>query len=638
LDQVVKEIRKGSYWAVLGARALGKTTLLRQLAHRFKKHYCLYFNLEVPPKPEKNFYQWLMSEIMENIPSDPISIRINKNNDPRRQFLNFLEEFKPRENKKIFFLFDEVEGAPKASDFLKIWRTVYNDRFHKKALKKYTVVISGSGELLSLTTKKSSPFNIAQKLYMKDFSYEESEILIDKPLEKLKISIDSYAKLKIISQLGGHPQMLQHLCSNLVEIANNEKREIREKDVDREIESLYLTNITLDTLKEELKRNDKLKKLIKDTLKGTKRKYFPYKEFSITGAGSIVEDGDFCCAIRNTVYETFLKAMLERLEGESITTEKLNTTTKKYKQGDLVLDNSSKQYKIIKELAEGGIGVLFKARDLSLGRLVALKMLKDRVIKDKKILQKFYNEARIIASLDHPHIVKVYNTGKVGSQHFIAMEFIEGEDLLTKINNQKEFTSIHILYIIKQVLEALRYAHSRKVIHGDIKPQNIMITPGGEVKIVDFGLSSIRKQYVKEESGPLFGTTLYISPEQIRRKEIDERADIYSIGITMYHLVTGTVPFKGVDILKKHLEAPVPFEKIGSDVPVEIKKIIRKCLEKDRNNRYQSTQEAIDEIEKAELALLERPSEKEDIADIIIGNETQTVYAPQEILEKGNSE
>jgi serine/threonine protein kinase len=135
----------------------------------------------------------------------------------------------------------------------------------------------------------------------------------------------------------------------------------------------------------------------------------------------------------------------------------------------------------------------------------------------------------------------------------------------------------------------------------------------------------------------LFGTTLYISPEQIRRKKINERADIYSIGVTMSHLVTGTVPFKGEGILKKHLEAPVPFEKIGSDVPVEIKKIIQKCLEKDRNNRYQNTGEAIDAIEKAELALLKRPSEKEDIADITGGSDTQTVYVPQEILEERNS-
>ncbi|NIM17361.1 MAG: protein kinase [Candidatus Aminicenantes bacterium] len=206
------------------------------------------------------------------------------------------------------------------------------------------------------------------------------------------------------------------------------------------------------------------------------------------------------------------------------------------------------------------------------------------------------------------------------------------------VNQNKQSKRIYLYtYIIKQVLKEFQYAHSRSVIHGDIKPQNIMITQNREVKIVDFGLSSIRKQYVKEDSGPLFGTTLYISPEQIRGKEIDERADIYSIGITIFYMVTGTVPFKGVDILKKHLEAPVPFEKIGSFVPVEIKKIIQKCLEKDRNNRYQSTGEAIDAIEKAESTILKRPSEKEDIADIIMESDTQTVYALQEIPGKRNS-
>ncbi len=638
LNRVVKGIRNGSYWAILGPRSLGKTTFLRQIANRLRNTYYLYFNFEISPGSVDAFYEWLMAEITDKIPAEPVQIHNNKSSDPRHRFLTFLENFKPREDKKIVLLFDEVEGISFAPDFLKIWRKIHTERFQKKELKKYAVVIAGSGNLLALTTKPGSPFNIAEKLYMRDFSREESERLIDKPLEKLNIAIDPNAKKKLIDQLSGHPQMLQHICCNLVDKARNENRGIRENDVDGEIETLLETNTTLDTLRADWKGNKKLQDLVRDIFKGAKKKYFLYNEFSITGAGSIVENGSFC-NIRNSVYETFLKAMVDSLESDSsrISEETRQQQITTIKSGDLVVDNSSKKYKIIETIGKGGIGVLYKAEDLSLGRTVALKMLNTSVIEDEQILQKFCAEARNTASLDHPNIVKIFHIGRVKNQHFISMEFIEGENLLNKINAYQEFTYVHALYIAKELLKALHCSHTRTIIHGDIKPQNIMITTNGEVKIVDFGMSVIRNRDVRDEVAPLIGSIYYIAPEQINGEELDPRTDIYSMGVTLFHLIARTVPFTGNNILSQHLWDPVPIQKFGRDVPDEIIKVIEKCMAKDREHRFQTAQEIIDRIEKIELQLLGRNTTKQDIYDItpIMGvSNMDTILVPEQIAKE----
>jgi serine/threonine-protein kinase len=617
LNRVIEGIKRGDYWNILGPRQIGKTTFLRQIQKEFKDANYIFFDFQVPHKTEEFCYQKLMDDINTEISSQKVQIKSKRNLDPSHVFLDFLEKFKPREDKKIILLFDEIEGIPFLKDFLNIWRTVYESRYRKKQLNRYVVITAGSAALIPITIGPTSPFDIAENLYMKDLSDEECERLIDEPFEKLEIKIDSKAREKLISQISGHPQLLQYACYNLVHTALKKKREIVEKDIDETIKILLKENVTIDTLRADVKEDSELEKLIRDILKGEKKKYHPYKEFSIKGAGCIVEDENALCAIRNEVYERFLRDIVESFKDDSGFLEGIESITKKYKEGDFIEDNSSKKYIIFEKVGKGGMGVVFKAKAVGLRRIVALKMLNSKMLGDKENLKRFINEARTAAQLDHTNIVKVYDFGKVKGDYFISMEFIEGEDLLTKINNFQDFTYMHIFYISKELLKALHYSHKKRIVHRDVKPQNIMISVEGDIKVVDFGLAVIRDRHVKVETGPIIGTPYYMAPEQFERKKVDPRTDIYSTGVTLFHLLSGTLPFKGEDIPRKHLEEPVPIEKIGKGVPRELVKIIEKCMEKDRKNRYQSVEELLKKIEELEKKIIGRAVTKEDIKDIV---------------------
>lgn len=272
-------------------------------------------------------------------------------------------------------------------------------------------------------------------------------------------------------------------------------------------------------------------------------------------------------------------------------------------------------YRVLGKLGGGGMGVVYEAEDLKLGRHVALKFIPENLVGDSKALERFEREARAASQLNHPNICTIHGIEDNNGHPFIVMEKLEGESLKQRIQGQA-MPFEQVLDISIQVADALAASHAKGIVHRDIKPANIFLTPGGQVKVLDFGLAKLVNHIGTDENvddsltavGVIPGTAVYMSPEQARSETIDPRSDLFSFGVVLYEMATGKKPFAGKNSLLT-LDAvlhqkPLPPREANPALPIELEGIIGKAMEKDRANRYQTASEM-----KSDLALLKREAE-----------------------------
>jgi serine/threonine-protein kinase len=261
-------------------------------------------------------------------------------------------------------------------------------------------------------------------------------------------------------------------------------------------------------------------------------------------------------------------------------------------------------YQILGKLGAGAMAIVYKARQLSLNRIVAIKVLPKRFSENPEYVARFYKEGQAAAKLNHNNIVQAIDVGEAGGYHYFVMEYVEGKTIYDDLAAGKVYTESEALEIIIQVARALAHAHAKGLIHRDVKPKNIMINSAGVVKLADMGLARATTdiEAAQTEKGKAYGTPYYIAPEQIRGEvDIDGRADIYSLGATFYHMVTGRVPFMAddpTDVMRKHLrEQLLPPDHINTSLSAGASEVIEVMMAKRKEDRYNNTEELLADLE-----------------------------------------
>ena len=261
------------------------------------------------------------------------------------------------------------------------------------------------------------------------------------------------------------------------------------------------------------------------------------------------------------------------------------------------------RYRVVRKIGGGGMADVYLCEDLTLGRRVAIKVLLQRLLNDPTFVERFRREAKAAAGLNSANVVGVYDWGELDDAYYIVMEYVEGETLKGLVRRQGRLSGGEAVRIALQLLTAVADAHRNGIIHRDIKPQNVMLDRDGNVKVTDFGIARAKDSGMTEV-GSVLGTAQYLAPEQAQGQQVDERSDLYSVGIVLYEMLTGTVPFKGdtaVTVALKHVnEAPAEPSQIVPGMPYALNQIVLKAIAKDRNARYQTAEEFAGDLRSAQ--------------------------------------
>ena len=259
------------------------------------------------------------------------------------------------------------------------------------------------------------------------------------------------------------------------------------------------------------------------------------------------------------------------------------------------------RYEILEEVGNGGMAVVYKAKDFDTGAIVAVKILRDEYLDNEEFCRRFRNESRAIALLNHPNIVKIFDVCNSPSLQYIVMEYIDGISLKDYIEQQRVVRVKEAVHFTTQILRALMHAHSKGIVHRDIKPQNIMLLQNGRIKVTDFGIARLLTSQTSTITDKAIGSVHYIAPEQARGAATDARADLYSVGVMLYEMLTGKLPFdanSAVSVAVMQLQAdPKMPRQINPNIPVGLEEITIQAMQKDPNARYQSAAEMLQDIE-----------------------------------------